>query len=120
VTTGYVHRAVLDVGPETDEGAPGAAVTVRLCGHWQHDGPCRWPHHTAVVGRSGASVTVRTVYVCDASEADAVRAGIAAALSAGRLEVVGGPDDDQSWQVVEQGAADPDEDERGWIRRQSA
>ena len=120
MTTGYVHRAVVDVGPEADEGAPGAAVTVRLCGHWQHDGRCRWPHHTAVADRSGSRVTVRTVFVCDAAEADDVRRDIAAALAGGRLDVVGGGCGEQSWKVVEQGPADPDDDERGWIRRQAA
>jgi len=121
MTTGYVHRAVLDLGPEADEGAPGAAVTTRLCGHWQHDGACRWPHHNAVVDRAGSQVTVRTVFLCDASEADEVRAGIAAALAGGRLDVAGGPcGGDQSWRLVEQGAADPDDGERGWIRRQAA
>jgi len=31
----------LDSG--TDPAAVGAAVTVELCGHWEHEGPCRWP-----------------------------------------------------------------------------
>ena len=30
-----------------DDGAPGAAVTVALCGHWEHPPPCPLaPHHT--------------------------------------------------------------------------
>ena len=32
----------------TDARAPGGAVTVALCGHWEHDGPCRWPHNSRI------------------------------------------------------------------------
>jgi hypothetical protein len=31
-------------------------VTVALCGHWEHDGECRWPHHTRTFDRPGALV----------------------------------------------------------------
>lgn len=39
-----VHRVLLDAGG--DPRALGGAVTAALCGHWEHDGRCRWPHHT--------------------------------------------------------------------------
>ena len=29
-----------------DPAALGGAVTVALCGHWDHGGACRWPHRT--------------------------------------------------------------------------
>ena len=44
-----------------DPAAIGAAVTVELCGHWEHEGPCRWPHHTEVVESAAGNVRVRTV-----------------------------------------------------------
>jgi hypothetical protein len=31
-----------------DPAAVGAAVTVELCGHWEHEGPCRRPHNNAI------------------------------------------------------------------------
>ena len=52
--------------PGSDPRAMGGAVTVALCGHWDHEGPCRWPHHTSVeaTDRGRHLVTVRF----DASE----------------------------------------------------
>jgi len=38
--------AVLELAAETDPRAPGGAVTVALCGSWEHDGACRWPHNS--------------------------------------------------------------------------
>ena len=67
-----------------DPAALGGAVTTALCGHWEHDGPCRWPHFTSseVVG----DVLVVTVHF-DASPADdpEVRDRIRSALAAGAL-----------------------------------
>ena len=34
--------------PGADKRAPGGAVTVALCGHWDHEGPCRWPHRSNI------------------------------------------------------------------------
>ena len=34
--------------PGADEREPGGAVTVSLCGHWDHEGPCRWPHFSTI------------------------------------------------------------------------
>jgi hypothetical protein len=37
---------VLALPPGADERAPGAAVTVAPCGHWEHEPPCPLaPHH---------------------------------------------------------------------------
>ncbi len=82
----FAHRQQLRVsGVYGDPAALGAAVTVELCGHWEHDGPCRWPHHTSstVEPDGTAEVTVRF----DAEEADvaAVRERIVEALGAGAL-----------------------------------
>jgi hypothetical protein len=41
-------EAELDLSPGTDPRAPGGAVTVGLCGQWDHEGPCRWPHHSRI------------------------------------------------------------------------
>ena len=44
----FPHRQVCRVTAfHGDPAALGAAVTMTLCGHWEHDGPCRWPHHTS-------------------------------------------------------------------------
>ena len=45
------YRILLE--PGSDERAPGGAVTVALCGHWDHDGPCRWPHFSTITADIG-------------------------------------------------------------------
>jgi G6PDH family F420-dependent oxidoreductase len=55
----YVHQARLEPSEGGDRQAPGAAVTVALCGHWEHEPPCRVPHHTAVMGSDGGGLLVR-------------------------------------------------------------
>jgi hypothetical protein len=77
------------VGLDGDPAALGGAVTVALCGHWGHDGPCRWPHHTATE-QDGESTIVTVRYVAPPNEVAEVRRLVsAAALATGRLT---GPD----------------------------
>src|ERR1700730_9233937 len=50
-----MHRDVIAIDaelallPDVDPRAAGGEVTVALCGHWDHDGPCRWPHNSRIV-----------------------------------------------------------------------
>ncbi|MGA8890779.1 MAG: hypothetical protein WB493_04360 [Anaeromyxobacteraceae bacterium] len=81
----HAHEAVLDLATGADAAAPGAAVTVALCGHWRHDGSCRWPHHTSVISRTGSVVRLRVVFVAAPPEVTDVRARISAGLVQGVL-----------------------------------
>jgi hypothetical protein len=96
----FAHTQRLSVRDvQGDPAALGAAVTVELCGHWEHDDPCRWPHHTSAdVDADGtASVTVR--FDADPSDVPAVRERIARGLAGGALT---GPDDGTTtWGPVE-------------------
>ena len=56
-------------------GAVGAAVTTALCGHWEHEGPCRWPHNNDLQG-----IYFRTLFVCEPTDEPDVRARIVSAL----------------------------------------
>jgi len=96
---GFVHTATLDLGPDVDPAAVGAAVTTALCGHWEHPGPCTWPHNNAI--SSGAPAELRTVFVCEPADEAAVRARIEAALAG-----------DDGWTVRSSGprALAPDEE----------
>jgi hypothetical protein len=99
----YAHEAHLELAGNGDDRAPGAAVTVALCGHWDHDPPCRVPHHSEVVAREGDRLTLRVVFASAVDDADAVRTAVARALDDGRLSVPG-PDDAPAttWTVIEQ------------------
>ena len=83
-----------------DVAALGGAVTVALCGHWEHDGPCRWPHHTASHPHPEEAgswlATVR--FDAAASEEQEVRELIRQALAVGSLA---GPDGETTtWQLA--------------------
>jgi len=60
----YSNRVeyLIRLTPGTDERAPGAAVSVGLCGHWDHAGPCPWPHYSTIhpPARGGGQVMSRT------------------------------------------------------------
>lgn len=78
----YVVDAQLALDDGVDPRRVGAVVTVELCGHWDHPGPCRWPHNNAIeTGRDAASF--RTVFVADEQEEPAVRTRIEDALRGG-------------------------------------
>jgi len=85
-------------------------VTVALCGHWEHEGACRWPHRTSISARAGQSLQVRVVFVADDGEEPAVRGQIRDALDEGRL--ASGPRADH-WTVLTQGRSElrPEEEQ---------
>jgi hypothetical protein len=94
----YEYNATVRMTDGGDPRAIGGAVTVALCGHWEHDGPCRWPHHTATVPIGSGSRAVTTRFACSASEEADVRAQIAAALATGSLQLPDGRA--TAWSVV--------------------
>ena len=75
----YVIEAELVLAEDLDPAAVGAAVTAELCGHWEHEGACRWPHHSAIDSER-APALFRTLYVADEDEREVVRACILRAL----------------------------------------
>ena len=90
----FAHDAVLTMVGDGDPRAPGAAITVALCGHWEHDPPCPLaPHHTAATLEHG-ELRVRALFVVEAGREDEVRAKIRAALAVGRLVIVA-----ENWQA---------------------
>lgn len=76
----YVHEAEIELNTGVDPRAVGGAVTVALCGHWEHEGPCRWPHNN----EHAQCLCFRTLFVCEPEEEPEVRAKIRAALHESR------------------------------------
>jgi len=98
------------MGADGDPQAIGAAVTVALCGHWDHEPPCPLaPHHTQAE-RVGDEVAVRTLFAAEPSAEDHVRRLIDEALASGHLEPSPGTATD--WQLVSSNPAAVLEDER--------
>ena len=104
----FAHDASLRLAPGADPQAPGAAVTVEPCGHWEHEGPCRWPHLTIAAGRSGDVLALRMLFGADAGDEAEVRLRVVRALRRGGLE--GGPRPN-GWELVaeQRAAVRPDE-----------
>ncbi len=115
--TYFVHEATLELAPGADERAGGAAVTVALCGDWEHEGPCRWPHHTSIGHRSGPTIGIRTVFVCEMGEESEVRDRIRRALATGELAA---PDESavpSRWRLLGERPGDLRPDETELARR---
>lgn len=91
----FVTEATMTLDADRDPAAIGAAVTVALCGHWEHDGACRWPHHTAVVVSTVRRTVTRTV-VTAGSDLVEVERRIEKALRAGT-----GPGIQGTWSLLE-------------------
>jgi hypothetical protein len=78
-------------------------VTLELCGSWEHDPPCTWPHLTLVESDAGELVvTVRFVAGHDAAD---VRGRIDRALR-----------DGDDWTVDRSGPVPPSDEDRAWAR----
>ena len=85
----YAHDAVVTLNEGGDSAAPGCAITVALCGHWDHEPPCPMaPHHTDAVPAGDGTLRLRVLFASD--DEARIRALIDQALSSGRLT---GPDD---------------------------
>ncbi|MFD7409752.1 hypothetical protein ACFV7R_45835 [Streptomyces sp. NPDC059866] len=85
----FVHEAVVVMEADGDVRAPGAAITVALCGHWEHEPPCPLaPHHTAAQ-RFGDELHLRVLFAAEPQAAADVRNRITAALLGAAFD---GPD----------------------------
>jgi hypothetical protein len=86
VRVAFAHDAVLDMEPDADLSAPGGAVTLALCGAYDHAPPCPLaPHHTRADRRAGG-VAVRVLFATEAAREAEVRTRIDEALAAGFCE----------------------------------
>jgi hypothetical protein len=96
----FVHDAVLQLDSDADDGAPGAAITVALCGSWQHEGPCPLaPHHTSAV-RDSSDLVLRVIFATEPESEPRVRSLIVDALATGQL--VGPDGEPTSWRLLRQ------------------
>jgi hypothetical protein len=101
--------------PDADVRAPGAAVTVALCGRWDHDPPCPLAPHHSHAERAAGQVRVRVLFAAEPDQEHVVRQRIESALSSGQLE---GPDGVTTrWQLAvsvpsDVGAGEADHAER--------
>ena len=97
--------ALLELKPGTDPRAPGGEVTVALCGHWEHAGPCHWPHNSRI-DSDAAPARLRTVVVVPAADRAEVERRVEVALRG-----------DDRWTVIGFAVETVTDDERGLAHR---
>jgi hypothetical protein len=101
--TGFVHEGLVELDPGADPAAVGAAVTVALCGHWEHEPPCPLAPHNTSAEPLDHRLSVRVRFACEASDEAAVRDLIQSAL---RGEFLDGPQGRSIWHWVSSGPSE--------------
>jgi hypothetical protein len=110
----FAHEAILVMDPEADERAPGAAVTVALCGHWDHEPPCPLSPHRVHADRVDNELHVRVLFAAEREAEREVRRRIEQALS-GQWRF---PDGFTTpWQVQESRPSEMSSEEAGQAER---
>jgi hypothetical protein len=79
----FVHLAAVEMGADDDDRAPGAAITLALCGSWEHSPPCPLAAHHTQSTRAGGTVDLRVVFATEPEHEAEVRRRIEGALCAG-------------------------------------
>jgi hypothetical protein len=77
----FAHEAVLVMEPDADVRAPGAAVAVALCGHWDHEPPCPLSPHRISADEDDGELRVRILFAAEPDAEGEVRHLIDQALS---------------------------------------
>jgi len=109
VRVAYAHDAVVHMERDADMSILGAAVTVALCGRWEHDPPCPLAPHHSRAERFSDVVRVRILFAAEPEWEAEVRRLITAVLSGGRL--VGADGEATCWQLhsSQPGTVSPEE-----------
>jgi hypothetical protein len=90
VVRAFAHDATVVPGSDADDRAPGGAVTLALCGSWEHEPPCPLaPHHTATSRGPDGTLRLRILFAAAPADEAEVRRRIDDALTAGTVD---GPD----------------------------
>lgn len=111
----FAHDAVLAMEASQDLRAPGGAITLALCGSWQHAPPCPLaPHHTSAE-RDGDVVRLRVLFASEPGDEPEVRRRIADVLAGGQVVT---PDGDRTrWSVTSEASGEVRPEERDHGRR---
>lgn len=105
----FAHDAALLMEPEADQRAPGAAVTVALCGDWDHEPPCPLAPHHSHADRHEGEVRLRILFAAEPADEEDVRRRIDRALAVGLLHGPGGVT--TRWQLRHSGRGEVRADE---------
>ncbi len=111
----FAHTAELSMPAGDDPAAVGAAITVALCGHWEHEPPCPLSPHHSHADREGETVRVRILFAAEPDQEPEVRRLIDQALRGGELDRSDGTV--THWQLRRSEAAEVSPDELAHAER---
>lgn len=106
----YAHDALVRMRTAEGADAVGAAITVALCGDWQHEPPCPLAPHYTWTERTVDQAQVRTIFATEPSWEREVRRRIDQALAKGSQVMPTG--EVASWELLTSEAGVVQEDER--------
>jgi hypothetical protein len=107
----FAHDVVVAMADDGDIRAPGAAITVALCGHWEHRPPCPLAPHRTDAERSGGDVRLRVLFASEPAAETEVRDRIERALREAALTLPDGATARWRLLTAEPGAVRADETE---------
>ncbi len=82
----FAHDAVVAMQPGGDSNALGGAITLALCGSWDHPPPCALAPHYVSKTSTGETVALRVLFATEPVNEHRVRMLIGEALATGRLQ----------------------------------
>ncbi|WP_116450258.1 hypothetical protein [Blastococcus litoris] len=110
----FAHDAVVVLEDGGDECAPGAAITVALCGSVAHEQPCPLaPHHTRC-HRTGGELALRILFAAEPADEPRVRRLLEDALARGWGDT---PDGRTCWDLVDSLPSSVEAEEESHARR---
>ena len=100
-----VDEATVGGAPDGDIRGPGGAITLELCGSWDHSPPCPLAAHYTGAARAEGTVVLRVVFATEPGHEAEVRRRIDKALRSG---TVTSPEGGVShWEFQGSGRAEP-------------
>ena len=83
----YEHqlKCKLKLGFDSDSKGPGGAVTTALCGDWDHEGGCKWPHYCSITQTDEGSHLLVVSFDSDSKDLEIVTSRIRSALKRGQI-----------------------------------
>lgn len=101
----FVHEATVGMAPDGDIRGPGGAITLELCGSWDHSPPCPVAAHYTGAERAEGTVVLRVIFATEPEQEAEVRWRIDKALRSG---TVTGPEGEVShWEFRGSTRAEP-------------
>jgi hypothetical protein len=114
----FAHEALIELAAGGDQRAPGGAITVALCGTWEHPPPCPVAPHATTAEREGHNVRLRVIFAAEPGDERWVRRVIDDVLEGGwGLDPEGAR---TTWRLVSGGPAELRDDERERAERIAA